>query len=540
MPVDLIERFKTHIQDPTKSPFLRNQLPPISEEDELSYKLQKNNKIEPLLIDSVVNPKGDTKLSEISKIPKSNEEEIRLEESENDFDKETEGKLIARNENNKMIRHPLDPRKPRVDNPDNKIIDDNEIMGSFDLDPEDQCILIVQDANGNYIDKKGRKVNKHGYLVDDNGNILNKNGELIYRADQIDFGEEPGNPSMIQKNPTDQAEKNVKGIDMMVPVSVIPNLEKDYKIKDGEIDSARSDPVDPLMEDKPSNYDALNKRIDPEKYFRNTYTPNKNQNYENDPTNLSKENDKLDPENASNPFETTNPNFDSKLNNYNKKIPGSKNKNNNKSSTKYNLKMNRGQVATGRNSPPVDDTPLQAAAQNLISKDSILEKMKFNSGLTKNSVSKKLINESSEPFMEENKNEGDMNLINKNPQFENDDIVSIKSNNKGDPNKSQTKKSFFQDKTKLEDLEKIYLQRLESSKKPSKPINISGNKSERSSVQGMSTPNGNLGKLMKENYNEMIEQTKNKFFSPKDSGMKFGDIDDFDTPNSAVVNQKKY
>ena len=295
----------------------------------------------------------------------------------------------------------------------NALIDDNELLGSFERD-EAGTILIIQDKNGNLLDKKGRKVNKHGYLVDDKGNILNKKGELIYNADEIDFGEilqEPGNQSIKPDIP------------------ILKNSEDKIQPTDEEICSRRSDPVDPMMEDKPSNYDDLNMRNDHEIYFKNVqmvgipihdYENAQGKSIAHDPTlninNFSEQNQ----------------------NGYNMK--------------KLNIEENKkNQVNTGFQSKASS----KAGFPKKYGEDDILAEL--------NIPQKKAI------VNEEMKGDFQMNAFNK--EINGDEFLGKEDN---DPLRNQrlisqpSKTSLAGDSEKIRTLEKVYLQRLENANKKGK------------------------------------------------------------------------
>lgn len=164
-------------------------------------------------------------------------------------------------------------KAPGAINKSSTLIDDNELLGSFERD-ETGTILIIQDKNGNLLDKRGRKVNKHGYLVDRKGNILNKKGELVYNADEIDFGE----VSEEVKQESESKENNKSEL-LLIDQR---NIKEIAKTKEDELCSRRSDPIDPMMEDKPSNYDEMNMRKDAENFYKNQNALDQNQaDYEN-------------------------------------------------------------------------------------------------------------------------------------------------------------------------------------------------------------------------------------------------------------------
>lgn len=52
-----------------------------------------------------------------------------------------------------------------------RTFNENDILGEFDRD-EKGNIILLQDKNGNYVDKLGRKVNERGYLINPQGDII--------------------------------------------------------------------------------------------------------------------------------------------------------------------------------------------------------------------------------------------------------------------------------------------------------------------------------------------------------------------------------
>ena len=64
-------------------------------------------------------------------------------------------------------------------------------------------MVVLEDENGNYVDKQGRKVNERGYLVDKDGNgdIVNNedmNQKMFNREDMDERGEIPA-PFCVEK-----------------------------------------------------------------------------------------------------------------------------------------------------------------------------------------------------------------------------------------------------------------------------------------------------------------------------------------------------
>jgi hypothetical protein len=62
-------------------------------------------------------------------------------------------------------------------NADKRTFNENDILGDLDRD-EKGNIIVLQDENGNYVDKQGRPVNERGYLIDP------KTGDVIENANQ--------------------------------------------------------------------------------------------------------------------------------------------------------------------------------------------------------------------------------------------------------------------------------------------------------------------------------------------------------------------
>jgi hypothetical protein len=52
-----------------------------------------------------------------------------------------------------------------------RTFNENDILGEFDRD-EKGNIILLQDKNGNFVDKLGRKVNERGYLINPQGDII--------------------------------------------------------------------------------------------------------------------------------------------------------------------------------------------------------------------------------------------------------------------------------------------------------------------------------------------------------------------------------
>ncbi len=151
-------------------------------------------------------------------------------------------------------------------------VEDEEIMGSFERDPADGCILIRENDTGQLVDMRSRKVNRHGYMVDDQQNIVNRKGEVIFRYDEVakELGDDPQPPVVKTNNlladivaPTEtktsivaEAGNNRKEATPVESVGPAMNSSEDGS------SSRKSVTVNPLMGDTPSNYNIQNQRYD--------------------------------------------------------------------------------------------------------------------------------------------------------------------------------------------------------------------------------------------------------------------------------------
>ncbi len=148
-----------------------------------------------------------------------------------------------------------------------RYVDDSEIMGSFERDPNDGYILIKENEQSQLVDLRGRRVNKRGYLVDDQQNIINRKGEIIFRYDEVmkefeddtpapvvqtnKFFEEPAAQSSVAPPPDNNKSTMVEPAD-----------NKRETESEGSNSSRNSVNVNPLMGDTPSNYNIQNQRYD--------------------------------------------------------------------------------------------------------------------------------------------------------------------------------------------------------------------------------------------------------------------------------------
>ncbi len=198
------------------------------------------------------------------------------------------------------------PKKPATPPPQPEsratMIDDAEIMGSFERDPEDKSILIHESQSGELVDMRGRKVNRLGYLVDKDGNIVNRAGEIMIHREELDKEFDDHSLAATQKiaagtkTPASREEDLPKLMDNFIkeldskclpssqtpqytapppeftPVSTVappesrpqPEPEPESK-KMGTMHRAGSREsvhIDPRMEDTPSNYNLQNQRFD--------------------------------------------------------------------------------------------------------------------------------------------------------------------------------------------------------------------------------------------------------------------------------------
>lgn len=77
---------------------------------------------------------------------------------------------------------------------------ENDILGDFDFDDKGHIVLL-QDGEGHYIDKKGRRVNERGYLIDPvTGNIVEKHEQKkMFESDEIDDRGEIPAPFCVER-----------------------------------------------------------------------------------------------------------------------------------------------------------------------------------------------------------------------------------------------------------------------------------------------------------------------------------------------------
>lgn len=68
-------------------------------------------------------------------------------------------------------QHTKDPKVQVPPEANKRTFNENDILGEFDRD-EKGNIILLQDKNGNYVDKLGRKVNERGYLINPQGDII--------------------------------------------------------------------------------------------------------------------------------------------------------------------------------------------------------------------------------------------------------------------------------------------------------------------------------------------------------------------------------
>ena len=137
-----------------------------------------------------------------------------------------------------------------------QVIDDADLMGSFERDPEDNSILIRENVEGSLIDMRGRIVNKHGYLIDNEGNVINRKGEVIFGKEDVEreFGEcEPSVRPALTKEATNEN-----------TINIIQDQkeELDEKLEEAGNATRKSASLNSLMEDTPSNYNNQNQRYD--------------------------------------------------------------------------------------------------------------------------------------------------------------------------------------------------------------------------------------------------------------------------------------
>lgn len=86
-------------------------------------------------------------------------------------------------------------------NPNQRTFNENDILGEFDSD-EKGNIIVLQDKDGNYIDKRGRRVNERGYLIDpQTGDIVEMHAkQKMFGKDEIDERGEIPAPYCVEKH----------------------------------------------------------------------------------------------------------------------------------------------------------------------------------------------------------------------------------------------------------------------------------------------------------------------------------------------------
>lgn len=145
-------------------------------------------------------------------------------------------------------------------------------MGDFEMSPLTDPIL-ERDANGNFIDRRGRQVNARGYLIDREGNIIDKYGKRMFDWIILDAaGELPkvfrmnllksdSSSSLselmreIEKNQPSEFEEEVKSNEVPDQRTQMHQMGQD---EEGDGDTS----VDSLMEDTPANYNIPNQRFE--------------------------------------------------------------------------------------------------------------------------------------------------------------------------------------------------------------------------------------------------------------------------------------
>jgi len=137
-------------------------------------------------------------------------------------------------------------------------INDDEIMGVFDNDPKDGCILIMENQEGVLVDRRGKVVNKYGYLIDKNGNIVNQEGKFVMSKEEFEkeLEEEPQlQNNNLFKEIAPNKQKSSDRITFNHPKGIDKRLDED-----NESETRKSASLDSLMDDTPSNYNIQNQR----------------------------------------------------------------------------------------------------------------------------------------------------------------------------------------------------------------------------------------------------------------------------------------
>lgn len=221
---------------------------------------------------------------------------VKEEKAESKPEKKEEELIIPTNFTKEDDPIPTDEnKKDRMKTPEEKtqaipqpkpdeqtVIDDADIMGSFDKDLSDGTIIIRENTEGRLIDLRGRTVNQHGYLIDGEGNVINRKGEIIFRKEEVTqaFGEETLSKPLLsqpqfqppQPNPIEPSNiysyyyqiGEEKKEDQTPEEKKEKQKEKEEGKDKDDMDSTsrKSVTFDALMEDTPSNYNFQNQRYE--------------------------------------------------------------------------------------------------------------------------------------------------------------------------------------------------------------------------------------------------------------------------------------
>jgi len=152
-------------------------------------------------------------------------------------------------------------------------VNDKDILGEFDIDPSDDCILIRENENGELVDLRNRIVNRYGYLIDKEGNIINQQG--LFFMSKEDFERETGGMDnsrpITQNNPllgstgTVRRNTGTKRTEDFSKKDIMTVREKSIQKevhKETRTDRRKSISLDSLMDDSPSKYNNQNQRYD--------------------------------------------------------------------------------------------------------------------------------------------------------------------------------------------------------------------------------------------------------------------------------------
>jgi len=169
-------------------------------------------------------------------------------------------------------------------------INNEDILGDLEKDPDDGYLLIKEDSNGILLDRKGRRVNRLGYLIDDKENIINQNGEFVkskedferqLEDDEIDFTK---TKDLLFKEKTDKEPLEERRVEKVEDINSEINAQhEEIEQYEEVLEERKSICSDKQMEESPSKFYEQNQAF----YFQFNNI-SRNDKAENSPTILTK------------------------------------------------------------------------------------------------------------------------------------------------------------------------------------------------------------------------------------------------------------